>query len=112
MQLQQPNIIIFRLPDNDDGDKIFVEVTILAEGSLSDDAITFTVHDQDSFNDLSFSHLVLAKKDEDELGAIELAVFEITGEDGEPAVLYDVMGSIDAIVPGLVASYNSQPTLQ
>lgn len=110
--LVQPNIIIFRLPDADDGTKNFVEVTIRADGSLSDEAISFTVHDEDSFNDLEFSTLVLGRKDEDELGAYELASFLITDSEGQPAVLYEVMGSIDDVLPRLLDSYNTAPSIQ
>lgn len=105
--LPQPNAIIFRLPDDDDGDKLFAEVTITADGMLDEMAQAFSVGEDDTFNQLDFSTIVLAVK-ETEDSSIEIAAFDIMDQvTGEPAEVWAIMESLDMIVPGLINSYNN-----
>lgn len=105
--LPQPNSIIFRLPDDSDGNKIFAEVSILDDGSLSDDAQAFGVDEDDSFNTLSFADLVLAVK-ESEDSTMSLAACQIQNDaTGEPSLLYEILPTVEQLLPGLVEAYNN-----
>jgi hypothetical protein len=106
-EMQQPNAIIFRLPDDDEGNAIFAEVAIKADGTLDEGFQAFGVDDDDSFNDMEFSTLVLVLK-EDENSSIELAAFDIADHvTGDPAILFEAMDNLDPLVPTLIEAYNN-----
>ena len=96
-----PTSIILRLPDDDDGNKIFAEILINTDGSLDNGFTPFGVDEDDSFNELSFSDLVLARKDSED-SSTSLAAFNIGN-----ATLYEMMGQLDSLVPKLLDSYNN-----
>ena len=106
IEMQQPNAIIFRLPDDEDGEKMFAEV-IIENGKLSEQVQPFNVDEDDSLNDLEFCTLVLAVK-EDEDTSMEIAAFDITDQTtGLETEVWMIMGELDNILPGLVEAYNN-----
>jgi len=107
LEMPQPNAIIFRLPDDDEGNIVFAEVPISPEGKLAEEAQAFGVDDEDSFNDMDFTVLVLARREsEDE--SIELASFDILDPvTGEPVEVFQIIESLDLVVPDLIEAYNN-----
>ena len=107
IDLPQPNSIVFRLPDDDEDNPVFAEVMLNADGTLCEDAESFGVDIDDGFNDMEFSTIVLTRRESDD-DTIELGSFDITDKlTGEPAVIFENMDLLNAIIPSLIATYNS-----
>lgn len=96
------NIIIFRVPDDELGQTLFVEVPY-KDGKLADVGTTFRVAEDDSYNSMGFNTIVLAEKTAE--GSTSFCSFEL-GEDNDHAYFVYRM-SADAI-EGIVAEVISQ----
>lgn len=102
LAMEQPNAVIFRLPDqDDDGKAMFGEIDINPDGTLADEMIPFTVGEDDTFNDMAMTTIVLAFSEGHET-SVELASFELEG-----AEVWEVMQDLDDLVPKLIAAWNT-----
>jgi hypothetical protein len=68
----EPNVVIFRVPSEIEGEALFAELPY-KNGFVSENGVLFTVESGDTYNDLTFSHLVLAAKDEEDGSSYEIA---------------------------------------
>lgn len=111
MMTEQPDKIVFRLPDDENGDKQFLEAAVDADGVLSEDARCFATLKDDSYNLLKFNEIVLAKNKGDY--SLELARVELFhSSTGEPVELWTDMFEIHVMMPGLILEFQQQSYLQ
>ena len=102
--LTQPTLAIFRVPDDEDGTIQFVQLIIDDLGQIDDEGLVFTVPGESSYNEMTYSHIVLAAATED--GSHSLNRYFISDDDGEPAVVYDMEGeALTVIVKRLIDDY-------
>lgn len=109
IEMKQPNAIVFRLPDDDEGNKVFAEVMLKPDGTLEPEAQAFGVDNEDAFNELEYSTVVLVLKESEET-SLEVASFDILDKGsvgGEPVQVWQILGELDGVVPGLIESYNN-----
>jgi len=102
-----PDLIVFRLPDDADGNKQFLQAPILADGHLGEDAECFTALDGDSYNMLGFHELVLAQRQGD-AGSLELTRVEIIdATTRRQVVLYSDMMAVMDLFPDMLESWQN-----
>lgn len=97
-----PNLIIFRYPDDEDGDPVFAECQIM-EGKLVEDTLKgFTVPPGDSYRDLHTDQIVFAIKDGD--GSTFITSFSIRNDELQiPETMWKMAPSdINKMLPTLL----------
>ncbi len=101
---EQPNLIIFRVPD-EDGDMVFVEVPYL-DGKLHENGTKFILNSaEDTYLTMGFNHVVLARTTAE--GSLDLAKCSLVNGE-EDAVVHTIQyGDLKRIVEELVRVYNS-----
>lgn len=105
---RKPNLAIFRLVDDEDGNKVFIQVridghTIAAEGQV------FGIDDPtDNYNQMDFDHVVLAE--ETVGGSIDLCRFQIADGDKRAVVFAMEPSDRAAVISTLVKDYNALGT--
>lgn len=109
LEMTLPNVFIFRLPDSDEGHKIFAEIGINEDFSLGEELNGFQVDAEDGFNNMEMSTIVLAIKEE-EMSCTEVASFEVTDKlTQDPAVVCEMMSEFSNVIPQLVKAYLNGP---
>lgn len=111
MTFPTANLAIFRIPD-EDGEKTFVEVHFV-DGVLQDEASVFSLPEDavdDSYHEMSFSHVVIAAATEDGEGSIDLARYEVTDTEGEVTEVHSAPDLAD-ILTTIFAAYNDKNKL-
>jgi hypothetical protein len=104
----RPDIAIFRIPPADDEPNAFVELDIAADGFVADEGHIFSVYPGDTYNDLTFSDIVLAKRIDG--GSTNLAFYSVGqsggGDDPAPVVVH-LKGRevVENIIPHLFTLY-------
>jgi hypothetical protein len=59
---QKPDLVIFRIPSDEIGTKLFVELDLSPSGQLAKEGKPFIVKDGDTYNELNENQIVLAER--------------------------------------------------
>ena len=101
-----PTLAIFRIPNDDGGIIQFAKLELDDEGCPESSGSVFSVGEESSYNELTYSHIVLALATED--GSQDLAWYLINDDDADDglATVYDMEGHhLMAIIEDLVGDY-------
>lgn len=105
MNNPQPDLVIFRIPDEDNR-ITFVQVPIDEKGNMNAAEVwTFHVLPEDSYNDLLFNELILAQAHED--GSVDLARFVMREDQTVHEFLQTMDGAITLVM--MVDEYMTTP---
>ena len=102
--LTQPSLAIFRIPDGEDGAIQFVQLIIDDVGQVDDEGLVFTVPGESSYNEMTYSHIVLATATEN--GSHSLNRYFIVDDDQNPATVCEMEGDeLSAVIKHLINDY-------
>lgn len=106
---RKPNLAIFRVPDDEDGLKTFIQIAIKENGTISSEGRLFGIDDpNDSYNEMDFDHIVLAE--EVDGGSIDLARFQIADKDKRALVFAIDSVELAVIIHSLLKEYDALDT--
>lgn len=111
MRLAQPDMIICRWYDEDEGldAHIFIQLFFDEDGRLLPNGSLFTVKDGDSYNELEYDQIVFAEESESGGGSVQLCTFTIGHDDGQRVMVCGLdFSDLQTIVDNLLITYNNQ----
>ena len=104
MVKQKPDIIIFRIKDDDSGRR-FVQLSLDKDNAPSHRGKIFNVHENDGYNLLEFNQIVLAQESDGGAGSIELCKFTI-GTPNDDIVVYNLLNTdLTEIAQSIISIY-------
>lgn len=102
---QEPNLVIFKIPDDAEGNLQFVEVPYLGD-KLVRIATPFSVVGSDAYKDLKYNHVVLARTTAD--GSLDLERYLLNEDSTDDKVRFVYKLTFDQlaiIIDSLVKHY-------
>lgn len=86
---QKPDLVIFRIPSEEIGTKMFVELQLSPSGELANEGKPFIVKEGDTYNELNENQIVMAEQIPD--GSKMLCSFSLFKEASEePIAIHEV----------------------